>query len=163
MATRPDGSIRVTIAGRAFTLDAALVDSRLEGVLPDPLHDHYVAVGGRRYPPKQVVALVTGLDRADFTTHQARRILRRLGFVAGRKPETAATPAPSRLGPHGGAEAEALRPYIGKWVAQKGLDVLVAADTPEEVLEWLERHDMYADGLFRVPTDPDVDHRFWGF
>jgi hypothetical protein len=32
-----------------------------------------------------VIALATGLDRADFTTHQARRILRRLGFTAARR------------------------------------------------------------------------------
>jgi len=39
-------------------------------------------INGRRWPPKQVLALVTGLDRADFTTHQARRALTRLGFPA---------------------------------------------------------------------------------
>lgn len=51
-----------------------------------------------------------------------------------------------------GAEAEALRPYLGQWVAQKGMEVMVAADTPEAVLAWLERHDQYADGVFRVPA-----------
>ena len=146
----------VTVAGTTFELDRRLVEERLEGVLPDPLADHYVAVGGRRYPPKQVVAVVTGLDRADFTTHHARRILRRLGFHVGRKADVVPQPRePSELGPHGGAEAEALRPYIGKWVAQKGLEVLVAADTPQEVVEWLIKHDIHADGMFRVPRDPD--------
>jgi hypothetical protein len=41
----------------------------------------FVVIDGRRWPPKQVLALVTGLDRADFTTHQARGILTRLGFL----------------------------------------------------------------------------------
>lgn len=31
---------------------------------------------------------------------------------------------------------------------------MVAADTPEEVLAWLERYDQYADGMFRVPAEP---------
>src|SRR5207302_6036733 len=42
-------------------------------------------VHGRRFPPKQPISLLTGLDKADFTTHQARRILKRLGFVAARR------------------------------------------------------------------------------
>ncbi|HMD25560.1 MAG TPA: hypothetical protein VKH61_15795, partial [Streptosporangiaceae bacterium] len=48
------------------------------------IHEHFVVINGRRWPPKQVLALVTGLDRADFTTHQARRALTRLGFPAAR-------------------------------------------------------------------------------
>lgn len=140
----------VTIAGTAFELDRALVEERVKGVLPDPIVDHYVVVADRRYPPKQVIALVTGVDRADFTTHQARRILRGLGFPVGRKSDGASQPVDPR-GPHGGAEAEALRPYIGKWVAQQGIEVVVAADTPEEVFDWLYRHNVRADGMFRVP------------
>ena len=41
-------------------------------------------------------------------------------------------------GPHHGREADLLRPFAGRWVAQRGLEVLVAADTPQAVLEWLE-------------------------
>lgn len=146
-------AISVTIAGAAFTLDRATVEERMRDVLPDPVKDHFAVVGGRRFPPKQVVSRVTGLDRADFTTHQARRILRRLGFAVGRKDSGASMPAPpSEAGARGRSEADILRPYIGKWVAQKDLEVLVAADTPEEVVEWLYRHDMQADGMFRVPA-----------
>jgi len=47
-------------------------------VLPDPVREHYVVVRGRRYPPKQVLACVTGLDQADFTRHEARRIRTRV-------------------------------------------------------------------------------------
>jgi hypothetical protein len=112
-------------------------------------------VGGRRFPPKQVISAVTGLDRADFNTHQARQVLRRLGFTVGRKPDgsTGAGASVGRPGPHGGREADALRPFLGRWVAQRGLDVLVAADTPEAVLAWLERHNEKADAMFRVPLD----------
>jgi hypothetical protein len=144
-----------TIAGQPFELEADEVEESLSGLLPDPVHEHYVVVSGRRYPPKQVLSCVTGLDRADFTTHQARRVLRRLGFVAARRTsEDGEDSTGGGDGPRGGKQAEALRPYLGKWVALAGpTDVLVAADTPHEVLAWLARHERRASyGMFRVPA-----------
>ena len=129
------------------------MERRLRDVTPDPLAEHYVVVGGRRFPPKQVISLVTGLDRADFNTHQARRILSRLGFTVGRRSRAPRPHAPARPGPHQGREADLLRPFAGRWVAQRGLEVLVAADTPQAVLAWLERHNQQADAMFRVPAD----------
>jgi hypothetical protein len=146
--------VRASVAHQDFTLDRSEVERQLRDALPEPLGDHFVVIGGRRFPPKQVLSVMTGLDRADFNTHQARRILSRLGFTVGRRSKEAATTTPARRGPHGGREADALRPYVGKWVAQRGIEVVVAADTPEEVLAWLEQHNQYADGMFRVPADP---------
>ncbi|MGH8774653.1 MAG: hypothetical protein ACRDWI_05575 [Jiangellaceae bacterium] len=150
--------VRATIAHQKFTMDRSEVERRLREELPEPLDEHFVVIGGRRFPPKQVVGVVTGLDRADFNTHQARRILSRLGFAVSRRSHHARTPSagPARRGPHGGQEADALRPHVGQWVAQRGLEVLVAADTPEVVLAWLERHNEKADGMFRVPAS-DVE------
>jgi hypothetical protein len=145
-----------TVAGRRFELDRESVERVLARVLPEPVRDHYVVVAGRRYPPKQALSAVTGFDRADFTTHQARRILTRLGLVAGRRSrdgEPASTTTDLRA-PHGGRQAEALRPFIGKWVAlgDRPWEVLVAADSPQEVLAWLARHGRRASsGMFRVP------------
>lgn len=143
-----------TIAGRSFSFDRSRVEELMSSLLPDPLREHYVVIGGRRFPPKQVLSEVTGLDRADFTTHQARRILKRLGFAALRVGAPAPPEAPRGEGPYGGRQAAALAPYIGKWVALSDpLTVLVAADTPEEVLDWLARHGKRASyGMFRVPT-----------
>jgi len=121
-----------------------------------------VVINGRRWPPKQVLALVTGLDRADFTTHQARRALTRLGFPAGRAASPrgrhpvvsrAATPLPSAASGADGRPAlltEALRPFIGLWVAVRGDDVLVAAPSPKEVVAWLAQHRQRAQSMFRV-------------
>ncbi len=145
--------VHATIAQQEFVLDGDEVSRRLRAVMPEPLGDHYVVVGGKRYPPKQVIGLVTGLDRADFNTHQARRILSRLGFTVGRRSRDAARAAPERPGSHHGREADALRPFAGRWVAQRGLEVLVAAETPQAVLAWLERHNQQADAMFRVPAD----------
>ncbi len=143
----------VTIAGKAFVLDPRSVTETMGQTLPEPLTDHFAVVGGRRFPPKQVVATVTGVDRADFTSHHARRILRRLGFSVGRRSAQAMPrPDPGLEGPYGGAQAEALRPYVGKWVALRGPEVLVAADAPEDVVAWLQEHDVPTDGMLRVPA-----------
>jgi len=153
--------VQFTIAGHVFELDTAGVERLIEGVLPDPVREHYVVVRGRRFPPKQVLVAVTGLDRADFTTHQARRILMRLGFLAARKGRE--TPnaevsdqdlLPGGDGPHGGRQAAALEPYVGQWVALgEPTEVLVAADSPQDVLAWLSRHGKQATGMFYVPAD----------
>jgi hypothetical protein len=146
-----------TVAGRHFRLEPRLVEEALADELPDPIRDHFVVVRGRRFPPKQVLSAVTGLDRADFTTHQARRILMRLGFTAGRQSGDGGQglAGEARAGlPYGGRQADALAPYIGKWVALgEPTEVLVAADTPQEVLAWLAKHGRRATGgMFRVPA-----------
>jgi hypothetical protein len=149
---------RFTIAGNHVELERDDIERSLLDLLPDPVREHYVVVRGRRFPPKQVLSCVTGLDRADFTTHQARRILKRLGFLAARVDRAAAhTGAESGNGDGNesaqGSQAEALRPYVGQWVALAGpTEVLVAAYTPQEVLAWLARHELRAPyGMFRVP------------
>jgi hypothetical protein len=151
---------RFTISGHVFELEHEGVEEAVTRVLPDPVREHYVVVRGRRYPPKQILACVTGLDRADFTTHQARRILKRLGFVAARRApaDEEAIAEEGHEGPYGGRQAAALEPYMGKWVAMAGpLEVLVAADTPQEILAWLAKHGRRAEyGMFRVPR-PDED------
>ncbi len=152
----------MTVSGHRYDLDRRSVEVALEGALPEPIHEHFVVINGRRWPPKQVLALVTGLDRADFTTHQARRALTRLGFTAARtanprghhRPDSSA--APSRPAVSSTAErseslVEALRPFIGLWVAVRGDEVLVAAPSAKEVVAWLTQHRQRAQSMFRVP------------
>lgn len=152
----------MTVSGHQYDLDPGGVEAALDGVLPEPIHEHFAVINGRRWPPKQVLALVTGLDRADFTTHQARRALIRLGFPAGRAagrrghhPAGPPAGAPSRPVGSGAAGppatlAETLRPFIGLWVAVLGDEVLVAAPSPKEVVAWLARHRQRAQSMFRV-------------
>ena len=149
-------SRNVNIAGRPFALRASQVERSMRTVLPEPLRDHFVVVGRRRYPPKQVLGEVTGLDRAEFTTHHARRILTGLGFAAGRRSTEPAPPGPTRLrrdAPEPRPSAEALEPFVGQWVATKGSEVLVAAHEPRLVVGWLSEHGLEADSMFRVPAD----------
>ncbi len=151
----------MVVSGHHYDLDPQGVEAALEGVLPEPIHEHFVVINGRRWPPKQVLTLVTGLDRADFTTHQARRALTRLGFTAGRaaasrahhpagRPAGASPPAASGAAGPPAMLAEALRPFIGQWVAVRGDEVLVAAASPRDVVAWLARHHQRAQSMFRV-------------
>jgi|SRR5688572_12260867 len=142
------------VAGQDFDLTASAVEQVVSSLEPEPIHEHYVVVRGRRYPPKQVLASATGLDRADFTTHQARAVLRRLGFgVYRRGTEDTVSPGSSIPGPHEGAEAAVLGRYRGRWVAQDGLDVLFDAPSAESVLQWLRRHNRTAR-VWQVPSSP---------
>src|SRR5271155_3184442 len=145
----------MTVSGHRYDLEPARVEAALQSALPEPIHEHFVVINGRRWPPKQVLALVTGLDRADFTTHQARRALTRLGFPAAR---AAGPPAPA-VGDGGSPRTlvEALRPFIGLWVAVRGDEVLVAASSAGEVVAWLAPHGPRAQSMFRVPdSDPAI-------
>lgn len=157
-----DSMPTMTVSGHQYSLDSGNIEAALQGALPEPIHQHFVVINGRRWPPKQVLALVTGLDRADFTTHHARRVLTRLGFPAGRAttglghyPVASGATARPPSAAYGSDErratsAEALRPYIGLWVAVRGDEVLVAAPTPKEVVAWLSQHGQRAQSMFRV-------------
>ncbi len=161
----------VTVAKRRFELWRDQVEQKMQDVTPEPIASHYVVIDCRRYPPKQVVSVMTGIDRADFTSHHARRILTGLGFPAGRQP-------PRDLRERGGGydahalrdadssassprsadrstrpSAEALEPFVGQWVATRGAEVLVAAGDPRTVVSWLSEHRQQAESMFRVPEE----------
>jgi hypothetical protein len=137
------------IAGRQFLLRSRDIRSAMRAVDPEPIASHFVVVGGRRFPPKQVISAVTGLDRADFTTHQARRTLMRLGFSAGRRRPPSGSP---RAAPHDESGlGDRLRPFAGQWVAIKDEDVLHSASSPQRLVAWLTEHGQHADSMFRVP------------
>jgi hypothetical protein len=161
----------MTVSGHRYDLDSGSVQEALQGALPEPINEHFVVINGRRWPPKQVLALVTGLDRADFTTHQARRALTRLGFTAARAASpgkrsaggasstASSSPAAAGTAMRPQPLVEALRPFIGLWVAVRGDEVLVAAPSPKEVVAWLAQHRQRAQAMFRVP---DSEHAVTG-
>jgi len=140
--------LQVRIAGKLFVLRNTNVTKALLDAEPEPITSHFVVLGTRRFPPKQVICALTGLDRADFTTHQARRTLMRLGFAAGRR---GAGPSAATGGPDTGPDR--LRPFVGQWVAIKDQHVAYAADSPHRVVAWLAEHGQKADSVFRVPED----------
>jgi hypothetical protein len=158
----------VTVAKQRFELRRDRVERAMRDVLPEPITSHFVVIDQRRYPPKQVLGAVTGIDRADFTSHQARRILMGLGFPVGRRlrqdvragggseaqPDARAAASSSRAAsPSLRPSAETLEPFIGQWVATHGPEVLVAAADPRMVVGWLAEHRKEADSMFRVPEE----------
>lgn len=147
----------VIIAGQSFALSRERVESVCRDAYPEPLRDHYTVVAGRRFPPKQIIALLTGLDRNDFTTNQARSVLRRLGFASGRAGESKQRRAAETASTYRTPDADALRPYMGRWVAIRSDQVVVAGDSPGTVLAGLRAAGVKADSMFRVPLDPAAD------
>ena len=147
-----------TIAQRPFFLRRSDVERVMRDALPEPVKDHFVVIGDGRFPPKQVIGRVTGLDRSEFTTHHARRVLARLGFAAGRRSgDSAGPPTSARQGDPMSRRmrpsAETLEPFVGRWVATSGTEVLVAAPNPTAVVSWLAEHGRVADSMFRVPRE----------
>lgn len=140
------------IAGREYHVTAEDVQRVARRLDPEPIDVWFTAVDQRRFPPKQLVEALTGLDRADFNSHQARALLVRLGFPVERRRQTQAG-ASSDGGPAGGAEARVLTPYVGRWVAQDGLEIVYDADSPDEVARWLRRHRRRAR-VWQVPGTP---------
>ena len=55
------------------------------------------------------------------------------------------------------AGADILRPYRGRYVGQKDERVLIDADNPYDVVNWLREHGIDGATVFRVPLDPTVD------
>jgi hypothetical protein len=148
----------VRIAGQRFSLTSADVKRTLRKVEPEPIARHFVVVDGRRFPPKQVISAVTGLDRADFATHQARRTLIGLGFAAGRRGSPALATAPGRGvdSSSGVVEkplADRLWQHFGRWVAIDDGEVIHAAGTAQQLVAWLSEHGRKAESVFRVPED----------
>lgn len=69
-----------TISGQRVSLDDTDIRRAAKGLIPGNIRSHAVEIDGIEYPVKQVFAEATGLDLLDFTTNQARRALKSLGF-----------------------------------------------------------------------------------
>ena len=79
--------MRFTVGGRPLDLAAEQVSRAMKQVEPEAIREHLVEMNGTVYPPKQVLAVVTGWARTTFTTMEAERVLMRLGFVCWRAGE----------------------------------------------------------------------------
>ena len=76
--------VRAIIGGRPFSFTSEEIERRMRGVHPEPIREHLVEMLNTVYPPKQVLATVSGWDRTSFTTMEAQRVLTRAGFVCRR-------------------------------------------------------------------------------
>lgn len=55
------------------------------------------------------------------------------------------------------AGADILRPFRGRYVGQKEERVLVDADNPYDVVNWLRDQGIMGAVVFRVPVDANID------
>jgi len=69
------------VGGRDFNKSKREVELAMRGQTPESIQKYFVKVNGTAYPPKQVLAHVTGWERQSFTTMEAQRVLNKLGFV----------------------------------------------------------------------------------
>ena len=69
-----------TVTGKRIHLTSDKVILAFRGVVLGPVQTHAVEINGQRYPVKEALAHITGLDLLDFNTNQARSVFRRLGF-----------------------------------------------------------------------------------
>lgn len=102
--------MRFRLNGAEYDIDPVDARSRLAGHPAEPIQTHWVEMDGRRWPPKQALEVISGVQRASFTSHRASEILSRLGFATSRDygdsggkpvpgaraPRTPGRPAPSR-------------------------------------------------------------------
>lgn len=155
-------AVHATIAHHPFDLTAKQVELAMRPLTPEPIQAHYVLIDGRRFPPKQVISAVTGLDRSAFISTQARRILEKLGFTVGRLGSAPTLDLTSE--PPSGAddrlerEADLLRPYMGQFVAvdTDWTEVIASGPDPRSVTRALQAIGR-AGVVFQVPTDPTRD------
>jgi len=75
---------RMTVGGRPLDLTRQEVEQKMRGHQPESIREHLVEMLNTVYPPKQVLATVTGWDRTSFTTMEAQRVLTKIGFVCRR-------------------------------------------------------------------------------
>ena len=68
------------VGGREFGWTREQVQTAMLEVEPEPLRKHLVEIRDKQFPPKQVMATVTGWERQSFTTLEAQRVLSKLGF-----------------------------------------------------------------------------------
>ncbi len=72
--------MRFILGGRVFDLERDDVLKAVKGKEAGPIRKYAVKLHGRAYPIKQVYGLATGLPNAEFTAHDAYRVLKKLGF-----------------------------------------------------------------------------------
>lgn len=94
--------MRCIIARFPFDLTKSGVLESMKGVKPEPVTGEYVIIDRRRYPVKQVGAVITRQDRRDFSAGEVTRAMTALGFTCQ---TLTPAPPPSVLTPFQSASA----------------------------------------------------------
>lgn len=76
--------MKFIVGGRKLELTQSQVVEAMNGQEPELVREYFVELPCGWFPPKQVLAVVTEWDRSSFTSHEAIRVLGRLGLVCRR-------------------------------------------------------------------------------
>lgn len=136
------------LSGRTFRKRPQDFIDAVRGERPKTLQTWAVNIEGTPYPPKQVVARVTGLPR--FTTHQANAVLRRFGFepftIGGERSRPPLLPDDSSVSVSAEGDQQipdvrltALREAIGFVAQRPGSTADDVLDAAEKFEQWLNR------------------------
>lgn len=86
----PGVELLFTVGGRRMRVTTDEVVQKLRGAKFGAVRTHAVKIEGVLCPVKEAFAVVTGLDRLDFNTDQARKWFRKLGFEVVRVDQASA-------------------------------------------------------------------------
>ena len=88
-----DSSQAFVLNGKRYSFTPSHVAKAVQNQPPRRIDKYQVLVEGVQYPPKQVVERLTGVEPINFTTMDAQRILKKLGYVAeiARRPNGSAS------------------------------------------------------------------------
>lgn len=77
---RDDQSQSFVLNGERFSFSRSDVLAAVKNQTPRRIDKYKVAIDGVEFPPKQVLELLTRIEPINFTTMDAQRVLKRLGF-----------------------------------------------------------------------------------
>jgi hypothetical protein len=66
--------------GKRLSFSRSQVFAAVKDQIPRRIDKYKVAINGVQFPPKQVLELLTGIEPINFTTMDAQRVLKKLGF-----------------------------------------------------------------------------------
>lgn len=79
--------MKFLVGGRDLELTQSQVLETMNGLEPEVVREYFVELPNGWFPPKQIFAMVTEWDRGSFTSHEAVRVLSRLGLACRRVDE----------------------------------------------------------------------------
>jgi hypothetical protein len=118
----------------SLKLDPERVRAAAERLVPEPVREHWVVVGDRRYPPEQLVHAVTGIAPTSYNSRQALAALARCGFTTSEIP-----------GPRTAPDITAA-PAMDPVLLRRAFDELVAFLTGENLTSRVARLEAGLDG-----------------
>jgi hypothetical protein len=79
--------MKFIVGGRELELTQSQVVKSMIGQEPELVREYFVELPCGWFPPKQVLEVATEWERSSFTSHEAIRVLSRLGLVCRRADE----------------------------------------------------------------------------